>query len=68
MIFKISFDCVSLFIKLSENSNNSFSSLGLFEIKKNHDWSQFLLLICSTDHVYILNFDMGEDKVKVHST
>ena len=58
-----------IFIKLSENGNNSFTSLDLFEIKKkNHDWSQFLLLICSTDHVYIRNFDMGKDKVKVHST
>ena len=53
---------------LSENGKNSFTSLDLFEIKKNIDWSQFLLLICSTDHVYIRNFDMGKDKVKVHST
>ena len=52
LVFKISFDYVSLFIKLSENGNNSFTSLGLFEIKKN-DWSQLLLLICSTDHVYV---------------
>ena len=57
-----------LILPLSENGNNSFTSLGLFEIKKNHDWSQFLLLICSTDHVYIRNSDMGKDKVKVHST
>ena len=30
LIYKISFECVSLFIKVSEKSNNSFASLGLF--------------------------------------
>ena len=68
-ICKISFECVSLFIKVSENINNSFASLGLF-------WIQNLMtghiiavhLQQATVHVHILNFDMGQDKVKIHST
>ena len=33
LICKISFECVSLFIKVSEKSNNSFASFGLFWIQ-----------------------------------
>ena len=56
LICKISFDCISLFIKVSGNSNNSFASSGLFLIQ-NLMTGQLLLFICCTDHVHIRNFD-----------
>ena len=60
LICKISFECVSLFIEVSENSNNSFASLGLsFLDSKSHDWSHcccsFAVLIMYTFGF----FDMG---------
>ena len=66
IIFKISFHCVSLFIKLSENGNNSFTSLGLFEIRRIITGHNFCCLFAVLI-IYIRNFDMGKDKVKVHS-
>ena len=55
-ICKISFECVSLFIKVSQNINNSFASLGLF-------WIQNLMtghiIVVHLQYVHMRNFDMG---------
>ena len=56
-ICKISFECVSLFIEVSENSNNSFASYGSLLDPKSHDWSHcccsFAVLIMYTFGILI---------------
>ena len=63
LICRISFECVSLFIKVSENINNSFASLGLFWIQNlmsGHIIAvHFMTGHIIADHVHIRNFDMG---------